>query len=225
MISPSELAEALRVIVITDAGFAAPRTVEEVVEEVLRAGARTIQLREKNASARVLFEEALRLRRLTRKWEALFFVNDRFDVALAAEADGVHVGPHDLPVADLRAVAPAGFLIGHSAADPLVARQSEADGADYIGCGPVFPTGTKTDAGEVMGVEGLHRVVSSVAIPVVGIGGIDAQGAWRIARSTGAAGVAVVSAVMAAGKPGEAFQRLLEPFGVARDGEHPSPLR
>lgn len=224
MMSPAELAEALRVIVITDAGFAAPRAVEDVVVEVLRAGARTIQLREKNACARTLFEEALRLRSLTRQWDALLFINDRFDVALAAEADGVHVGPHDLPVAGVRAVAPAGFLIGHSAADPLLARQAEADGADYVGCGPIFPTGTKKDAGEVMGVEGLARVVSSVSIPVVGIGGIDPDGARHIAGSTGAAGVAVVSAIMAAEDPAAAFREIREPFGVAR-GFPPFPPR
>jgi thiamine-phosphate pyrophosphorylase len=212
----SELVEALRVIVITDAGFAAPRTVEEVVEEVLRAGARTIQLREKSASARVLFEEARRLRHLTRQWDALLFVNDRFDVALAAEADGVHVGPNDLPVAAIRAAAPPGFLIGHSADEPSVALQSEADGADYIGCGPVFPTGTKKDAGDVIGPEGLHRVASAVAIPVVGIGGIGPEGARQIAGSTGAAGVAVVSAIMDARDPGAVFREILEPFSSGR---------
>jgi thiamine-phosphate pyrophosphorylase len=216
MMSRDQLAEALRVTVITDAGYAAPRTVEDVVEEVLRAGARAIQLRDKAASARALFEEARKLRRLTHRWGALLFVNDRFDVALATEADGVHVGPHDLPVAALRRAAPPGFLIGHSAADPPLARQAEVDGADYVGCGPVFPTGTKIDAGDVLGVEGLASVASSVSIPVVGIGGITSEGARQIARSTGAAGVAVVSAIMAAERPGAAFREILEPFGSSR---------
>lgn len=218
MRSRLELAEALRVIVITDAGFAAPRTVEEVVEEALAAGARTIQLRDKSASALALFHQARRLLCLTRRWDALLFVNDRFDVALAAGADGVHVGPHDLPVAEVRSVAPAGFLIGHSASDPDLARQSEADGADYIGCGPVFPTDTKKDAGEVTGVEGLASVASSVAIPVVGIGGIGPKEALAIARSSEAAGVAVVSAVMAAADPGAALREILEPFRRSRPG-------
>jgi len=216
MISRDRLVEALRVTVITDVGYAAPRTVEDVVEEVLRAGARTVQLRDKTASARMLFEEARKLRRLTSRWGALLFVNDRFDVALAAGADGVHVGPHDLPVAALRVVSPPGFLIGHSAADPDLARQAEADGADYVGCGPIFPTGTKKDAGDVVGVEGLARVASSVSIPVVGIGGITSEGARQIARSTEAAGVAVVSAIMAAEYPGAAFWEILEPFGSSR---------
>lgn len=216
MMPRDQLAEALSVTVITDQGYAAPRAVEDVVEEVLRAGARSIQLRDKTASAQMLFREARILKRLTSRWGALLFVNDRFDVALAAEADGVHVGPHDLPVAALRVVAPPGFLIGHSAADPSLARQAELDGADYVGCGPVFPTGTKKDAGRVMGVEGLARVASSVSIPVVGIGGITSEGARQIARSTGAAGVAVVSAIMAAEHPGAAFREILEPFGLPR---------
>ena len=210
MRSSAELAEALRVIVITDSGFAAPRSVAEVVEEALRAGARAVQLRDKSAPARALLEEARQLRHLTRRWNALLFVNDRLDVALAAGADGVHVGPHDLPVAGIRTVAPQGFLIGRSAADPLLARQAEEDGADYIGAGPVFPTGTKTDAGEVLGVEGLARIASSVNIPVVGIGGITPPGAREIARSTDAAGVAVVSAVMAAPDPYQATLEFLQ---------------
>jgi len=206
------LREALRLIVITDAGLARPRSVEEVVEEALRAGARAIQLRDKGASAGELLAQALPLRALTREWGALFFLNDRFDVALAAEADGVHLGPDDLPVGAVRQAAPRGFLIGHSTDIPTVARRSASEGADYIGCGAVFPTASKADAGAEIGVEGLARVAEAVEIPVVGIGGITPAGARAIARESPAAGVAVIGAVMGAANPGEAVRQLLAPF-------------
>ncbi len=207
------LPDYLRLIVITDGALAQPRSVDEVVEEVLKAGVRAIQLRNKAASARVLLAEAIRLRRLTADYGALLFVNDRFDVALAAGADGVHLGPHDLPVGLVRKASPPGFLIGASTDDPEQARSLEAEGADYLGCGAVFPTTSKLDAGEVIGVEGLARVATAVKLPVVGIGGITPLGARQIAEGSGAAGIAVIGAVMAAKTPTEAARQLLEPFG------------
>lgn len=210
------LIEDLRLIVITHRELAAPRAVFDVVEEVLAAGVRAIQLRDKNASAGDLLRQARRLRTLTRTWGALLFVNDRFDVALAAEADGVHLGPHDLPVDAVRRAAPPGFLIGASTDDPEIARSLEAAGADYIGCGTVFPTTTKKDAGEVIGVEGLARVARSVQIPVVGIGGVTPEGARQIAAGSGAAGVAVIGAVMGASYPAAVARELMEPFRGGR---------
>lgn len=207
-----ERAEALRLIVITDRRLALPRSVEDVVEAVLDAGVRAIQLRDKEASPRDLLHQARRLRALTRSWDALLFINDRFDVALAAEADGVHLGPDDLPIAAVRKASPPGFLIGGSTDDPDRARAMEKEGADYIGCGTVFPTSTKPDAGEVIGVERLEKVVSAVDIPVVGIGGVTAAGARLIARGSRAAGVAVIGAVMAAPDPGAAAAELMASF-------------
>ena len=209
------LHEALRLIVITDERLANPRSVEAVVEAALRGGARAVQLRDKEASARELLAKALRLRDMTRAFGALLFINDRFDVALASGADGVHLGPDDLPLSAVRQAAPPGFLIGVSTDEPLVARALEAEGADYIGCGAVFPTETKRDAGEVIGIEGLARVVDAVQIPVVGIGGVTEDGAREIARGTSAAGVAVIGAVMGAADPGRATQLLLRPFPAA----------
>lgn len=208
---PADLGEALRLIVITDRRLAAPRSVEVVVEAALRAGARAVQLRDKEVGAGVLLEEARRLRALTRKWGALLFVNDRLDVALAAGADGVHLGADDLPVAAARRVAPPGFLIGFSADDPRVAREAARAGAAYIGCGTVFPTSSKGDAGEVIGTERLDEVARAVSIPVVGIGGIDPDRAPAVA-ATAAAGVAVIRAVMAAPDPEAAVRDLLRPF-------------
>jgi thiamine-phosphate pyrophosphorylase len=152
------------------------------------------------------------LRALTLKWGALLFINDRFDVALAAEADGVHLGPDDLPVSAVRRAAPDGFLIGHSTDEPRIAQEAELAGADYIGCGTVFPTSTKKDAGDVIGVEGLGRVAAAVQIPVVGIGGVTPEGAQLIAAGSGAAGVAVIGALMGAKDADAVTRRLLEPF-------------
>ncbi|NJD19185.1 MAG: thiamine phosphate synthase [Gemmatimonadetes bacterium] len=208
------LRDALRVLIITDARLAAPRGVLQVVGAALGAGARGVQLRNKGDSPRALVELGRELRALTRAHEALLFVNDRVDVALALEADGVHVGPHDLPVAAVRALTPRGFFVGRSADDPDLARRAVADGADYIGCGTVYATSTKADAGDVIGLDGLAAVVRAVSIPVVAIGGITVERAAQVAP-TGAAGVAVVGAVMAAPDPAGAVRALLAPFGRA----------
>ncbi len=207
------LSRALRLIVITHRHLAAPRSVLEVVGEALEAGARAVQLRDKEAGAGELFRQAVELRELTRAHHALFFLNDRFDVALAVGADGVHLGPDDLPVAEVRKAAPEGFLIGHSTDVPEVAHRAEKEGADYIGCGTVFGTTTKKDAGEVIGVEGLARVAEAVEIPVVGIGGVTPEGAAAIAAGSVANGVAVIGAVMGADDVREAVRALMAPFG------------
>lgn len=208
---PEALARMLRLIVITDRAMAAPRTVNDVVRQALEAGARAVQLRDKGVTARELLETARALRELTREVGALLFVNDRMDVALAAGADGVHLGPDDIPVAPARRAAPPGFLIGYSTDDPRQAREAQADGADYIGCGTVYATASKADAGEVIGPAGLGRVVEAVSIPVVGIGGITPQQAAEVSR-VGADGIAAIGAVMAADDPGEAARGFLSAF-------------
>lgn len=206
----------LRLIVITDADAAAPRAVEDVVAEALQAGAPAIQLRDKHASADELLQEALRLLDLTRTFGALLFVNDRLDVALAAGADGVHLGPDDLPVAAASAAARAAghsdLLVGASTDDPDTARRLAADGAAYIGCGAVFGTTSKPGLeDERIGAEGLRAVVEAVDIPVVGIGGLAPMNATEVA-ATGAAGAAVIRAVMGAPDVGAAVKALLSAF-------------
>jgi thiamine-phosphate pyrophosphorylase len=207
----------LRLIVITDARLAAPRTIEQVVESALEAGAPAIQLRDKDASAADLYHQAGCLLALTRRHDALLFINDRLDVALAAGTDGVHLGPHDLPIAAARTAARrAGrpdLIIGTSTDDPDRARLAQDDGADYIGCGAVFGTTSKRDIGdERIGTERLARVARAVDVPVVGIGGVTPANISDVARA-GAAGAAVIAAVMTALDAGEAVRRLLEPFG------------
>lgn len=209
--NPTELAGYLRLMVITDAGLAAPRSVVDVVERALAGGARAVQLRNKGESARDLLDVGRTLRELTRLAGSLLFVNDRVDLALALDADGVHVGPDDLPVSAVRRVTSPDFLVGRSADDPDVARKALRDGADYIGCGAVYATSTKADAGDVIGLTGLRRVVEDVDCPVLGIGGITVERAAEVA-GTGAAGIAVVGAVMSAVDPSAAVQALLAPF-------------
>ncbi len=206
--SAAGLAVRLRLVVITDPTLAAPRTVVEVVRAAVEAGAPAVQLRNKGQSARELLTIGRELRSITRASGALLFVNDRLDVALALEADGVHVGPEDLTVAAVRALAPVGFLIGRSADQVSVARQAVEDGADYIGCGAVYATTTKGDAGEVIGLDGLDRVAAAVNVPVVAIGGITVARAAEVGR-TRATGIAVVGAVMAAEDVAGAVRTLL----------------
>lgn len=198
----------LRLMVITDRRLSAPRSVREVVEAALAGGARAIQLRDKQASARELFAQATELLPLVHGHGGILIVNDRLDVALAAAADGVHLGPDDIPVASARRVSPSGFIIGASTDDPGRARQLEADGASYIGCGAVFGTSTKDVGGERIGVGQLAAVARAVSVPVVAIGGITTQNAAELAGS-GATGVAVVGAVSAAPDPRAAVRALL----------------
>ncbi len=213
------MTERLRLTVITDEALARPRTLSDVVREVLSAGAPTIQLRLKGATARELLEAALTLRPIVRAAGGLFIVNDRLDVALAAGADGVHLGPDDPPVVDARtaaaealgAVAEA-FILGFSVDTPDGATQAEAEGVDYLGVGAVYATANKSDAGEVIGPKGLQRVVEAVSIPVVAIGGITPTRAAAVAE-TGACGSAVIGAVMGAREPAKAVRALLLPFG------------
>ena len=214
-----QLAHRLRLTVITDEALARSRALSEVVREALAAGAPAIQLRLKGATARELLEAAHTLMPLIRSAGALLIVNDRLDVALAADADGVHLGPDDLPVKDARAAVTealgavaSAFLVGHSVDTPVAAAQAEADGADYLGVGAVYPTANKPDAGEVIGVEGLRRVVEAVGIPVVAIGGITPERARAVAE-TGACGCATIGAVMGSQEPAEVVRALLSPFG------------
>jgi thiamine-phosphate diphosphorylase len=206
------LARRLRLIVITDRALAHPHSVEEAVTLALEAGALAIQLREKQWGVGRTLPQAVALRRLCEEHGALFFVNDRLDLALATGAHGVHLGPDDLPVRAVRRVAPEGFLIGYSTDDPDQARRAVEEGADYIGCGTVWPTGSKADAGEPIGPEGLSRVARAVEVPVVGIGGVTPERVGSLG-DTGAAGVAVMGAVMGATDPGTAVRDLLEGFG------------
>ena len=213
---PGELAPRLRLMVTTDRRLAGARGWLDIVETTLQAGATAIQLRDKKAPSGQLLEMAGRLRPLCDRHAALFLVNDRLDVALAAGADGVHLGDDDLSVAEARRVAPVHFLIGRSADSEAAARAAEAEGASYLGVGSIFGTQTKEDViGEAIGTDRLLQVVRAVSIPIVGIGGVRPENAAEVARA-GAAGIAVVSALMTAPDPAKTTRSLLEAFAAGR---------
>lgn len=203
-----DLAGRLALVVITDPACGEGRSIVDVVRAALLGGAPSIQLRAKEQPAREQVELARALLRETRSAAALLFVNDRLDVALAAGADGAHLGQDDLPAAAARKIVPPGFLIGVSAETAELARAAVRDGADYVGVGPVYPTGSKADAGEAIGCARLAEVARAVPIPAVAIGGIAAENAGDAVRA-GAAGVAVISAVMRAASPEAATRELL----------------
>ena len=207
------LAERLRLMVITDPD-AGGRDVAEVVRAALRGGATAVQVRLKGGTAREMVELAGRVRPDAQAAGALLLVNDRVDVAIAAGADGAHLGDDDLPVHAARRIAPPGFVLGASADSVDSAQRAARDGADYLGVGPVYPTGSKPDAGDAVGVERIRDVAAAVAIPVVGIGGISV-GRVHAVVAAGAAGVAVIAAVMRAADP-EAVARAL--LGEERGG-------
>ena len=202
------LSDRLKLIVITDADLAYPRSVVDVAREALRAGAPAIQLRDKRSGGAELFATARALLEHAHEAGALLFINDRVDVALAVGAHGVHVGPDDIPVGAIRGSVRHDFLIGTSTDDPSQARRLASAGADYIGCGTIYETSSKPDCGPVIGLHGLERVATSVEIPVIGIGGISVERSAEVA-STSAAGIAVIGAVMSAADVGAAVSRLM----------------
>jgi thiamine-phosphate pyrophosphorylase len=165
------------------------------VESAIAGGVTILQLREKTAESRDFYELALELRRITKAHRIPLVINDRLDIALAVSADGLHIGQSDLPLSVVRGICGEKLFIGVSAGTVEEALAAEAGGADYLGVGPVFPTDSKADAGDVIGIEGLKKICSAVRIPAVGIGGINARNAAE-AMKTGVAGVAVISGIL-----------------------------
>ncbi|MGH7459038.1 MAG: thiamine phosphate synthase [Longimicrobiaceae bacterium] len=208
-----ELRGRLALVVVAD--DRPERQLVEVAVEVVEAGAPALQLRRKGAEGKELFRLARRLLQVTRPRGALLFVNDRLDVALAAGADGAHLGADDLPLEAARRLSPAGFLLGRSVDTPAEARAAALAGADYLGVGPVFATGSKSGLPGPAGTAGVREVVRAVKVPVIGIGGITVERAGAVITS-GAAGVAVISAVMGAASPGAAVEAFLRSLSTAR---------
>lgn len=195
----------LRVYVVTDRTLGVPGEFWERLEAVLDAGTTCLQIREKG-SARDLYETALRVLPLARARRIPVIINDRLDVAMAVDADGVHLGPSDLPPAAARRLWGSAKWIGASASTLERVRQAEREGADYLGMGAVFPTTTKADT-KALPPQQLADLIAATELPVVGIGGIGVDNAAQVFRA-GARGVAVVSAVWAAASPADAVRRL-----------------
>lgn len=182
---------------ITDTSYT-PKTHVDAALAFLKGGVRVVQYRRKEGSIRQMLQEAKEIRRLCREYGAVFIVDDRVDIAVLSDADGVHVGLDDAPVDEIRSRF-GGLIIGASASTVDEARQGEALGASYIGAGSVFPSPTRPDY-RVIGIDGLRRIVESVSIPVYAIGGITLESIPAI-KATGAWGAAVISGILAAKDP------------------------
>lgn len=206
---PRELAtkESMLLYAVTDRSWLKGRDLADQVEEVLRAGATFLQIREKELDDASFLAEALRLKEIAARYGVPFVVNDNIGVALAADADGVHVGQSDIVNQDPRALIGPDKILGISANTVETALAAQEAGADYIGVGAVFGTTTKKDALS-LSVERLKEICDAVSIPVVAIGGISASNISRLAGS-GVDGAAVISAIFAQPDAGEATRRLL----------------
>ncbi|MDR1754735.1 MAG: thiamine phosphate synthase [Eubacterium sp.] len=168
----------------------------EKVDEACKGGTTLVQLREKECSAREYIEMAKKMLKVTHKYNVPLVVDDRVDVVMAAEADGVHVGVDDMSVADARRILGSGKIIGATAKTIERARQAEREGADYLGTGAIFPPTVKVKT-QMTSIEKLTEIVKSVSIPTVAISGINRDNLFELAGS-GIAGVAVIAAILGA---------------------------
>jgi len=202
--------------VITDAKLSRGRSHLEVARTAIEGGASIIQFREKEMTTRQLVETARKMKELTEEANIPLIINDRLDVALAVDADGVHVGQDDMPATLARRLM-GRKIVGVSATTVEEALQAQADGADYLGVGPIYPTGTKPDAVPPIGLARLAQIVQAVEIPVVAIGGISQGNAGEVI-ACGVDGVAVISAVVSAPDIAVAARRLRETVEAAWKG-------
>jgi thiamine-phosphate pyrophosphorylase len=193
---------------ITDRMQTAGRSLPAVVADALRGGLRAVQLREKDLAAGQLFELAVELRQLTSEYGAKLLINDRIDVALAVDADGVHLGKGGLPVAEARRILGNSRLIGYSAHSTDEAARAQLDGADFVTLGPVYHTPSKAPYGEPLGLNALTEAAGVVTIPVFALGGVKPSSVAEV-LSAGARGVAQISAIMTAQDPALATESLL----------------
>ena len=180
----------------TDRPMLKDRDLFRAVEEAVLGGVTVVQLREKEASSLEFYNIALRMKQLTAKYGIPLIINDRLDIMLAVDADGLHLGRDDLPLPVARKLIGPGKILGWSVSDVEQALEGEKFGADYLGAGAVFATGTKSDAGKPIGLEALGEIKSSVSLPVVGIGGINATNIRQV-KNTGVDGVCVISGILA----------------------------
>ena len=180
------------------------------IEEAIKGGVTVVQIREKTAETLDFYNLALKVKEITSKYDVPLIINDRVDVALAIDADGVHVGQSDMPCDVTRKLIGADKILGVSAATIDEAKKAQNDGADYIGTGAVFPTSTKDDAPKIT-KQDLKEIVESIEIPVVAIGGITKDNAPELI-DTGIAGLSVVSAIMSSDNPKKSSEELLSIF-------------
>jgi len=190
-----KLAESLLLYAITDRHWLGDRSLNEVVRESLEGGVTFLQIREKDLDEEHFYEEAVELQAMAREYGVPFVVNDNVDIALKMDADGVHVGQSDMEAGNVRAMIGPDKILGVSAQTVEQAVLAEKRGADYLGVGAVFPTGSKDDADDVSH-ETLKAICKAVSIPVVAIGGITLENTPEL-KGSGICGIAVISAIYA----------------------------
>jgi thiamine-phosphate pyrophosphorylase len=202
---------------VTDRVLSGGRPLEKIVRESVAGGVSVVQLREKDVGTREFLEQAFVLRQAASELGIPLIINDRVDIALACRADGVHLGQEDMHCAFARRIVGEDMIIGVSVSTADEALEAEADGADYLGVGPLYATATKPDALPATGLGVLRSIRRAVRIPLVGIGGITDANAGAVI-SAGADGVAVVSAIVASPDPAAAARALRSAIDKIRSG-------
>lgn len=201
--------EDLRLYLVTDRPLSLGRDIDWIVEEAVKGGATMVQLREKDCSTREFIELAAKLKETLKPLGIPLLINDRIDVALAVDADGVHIGQSDMPYKTARALLGPDKIIGLSVENMEDIRVANELDVDYVGISPVYSTHTKTDTAAPFGLEGLREAVKLSVHPTVAIGGMNTKTAKDV-MACGTDGIAVVSAIVSADSPCEAARNLLE---------------
>lgn len=210
------------VYLVTDRCFSLGRPILEIVEQAVAGGVSVVQLREKDLTTRDFYEEGLLIRDFLRARGVPLIINDRIDVALALDADGVHIGQDDMPLAIARRILGAGRIIGLSVNEPAHINPETAALADYFAISPIFATPTKTDTTEPWGLDGLRRARSLTDLPLVAIGSIKLDNAREVVEA-GADCVAVVTAITMATNPEKAARQLVREVRMGKENR-PSPF-
>lgn len=197
-----------KLYLITDRSFLNGRDLKTCIEDALKGGATLVQIREKDTSTRDFFEVAKEIKEVTSKYNVPLIINDRIDIALAIDAEGVHLGQSDMPIAIAREILGKDKIIGISANNLEEAIEAQKNGADYLGLGPVFYTGTKKDIKEPIGLTGLAEITKNINIPSVAIGGINKENAKPI-LDAGVDGISLISAILGSENIEKATEELL----------------
>jgi len=195
---------------VTDSGLSKKGTLSDV-RNAVEAGCRIVQYREKSRSTKQMVEEASLIKEICRG-KAIFLVNDRIDVAMAVDADGVHIGQNDMPISIARQLLGSGKIIGLTVHDLREALEAEREGADYVGLSPIFGTSTKKDAGEGIGPERIREVKDALSIPIVTIGGINKENCVSVVRG-GADSLVAISAIVCSDDVKRETKDLIEIIG------------
>jgi thiamine-phosphate pyrophosphorylase len=179
------------------------------VQQVIEAGCAIVQYREKEKETGEIIAEAKQIAALCKEKNVLFLINDRIDIALAVEADGVHLGQEDMPCAIARKLLGKNKILGLTVHSVAEAVQAEKQGVDYVSVSPIFATETKPDAGKPVGIELIKEIKRAVKVPVVAIGGINEQNLRQVLEA-GADAVAIISAIVCNENPGKAAKRIVK---------------